>query len=291
MKRVARRDSWFPCWVVVVALGIVGGASLLTAMRVSQSGNPTLLWLFPMPAGVVVMGSILIRGVRETTYAILAAMFLIGSIWQIHAGFRMTYLEGDTAIDTMIYNTTSPDVVTISRDLEELSLLVNGDRTLEIQIESCASIDWPFRWTMREMTNTTYFGTLPNDLAPIVIGSTPEFTQGVCETPWSIPGYTTQTFVLRWAEPENEIYRQFAIAPELPPFRSAWQDEDREHGPTAIVGSIADSIAFAFTDKGQRRLIGLLFYRQTGAPLNTVECVIHVRNDLMPSFNDVRYGT
>jgi hypothetical protein len=263
---------------------------LTTAMRVSHTGDVAILWWFPLTAALVVVGSMLVHGFRATVYPVVASVFVVGAIWQIHAGFRVAYLDGDIAVETLIYNTTSPDVNQVATDLRETSYLLTGDDSLAIQVETCESLDWPFRWHLRDMPNVSYVSALPEVPAPIVIGSLPEWSEGSCQMPGSIPGYTSQQIVLRWHEPERSIYRNFAIAPELEPGRSAWKDRKEDHGPVAIVDSVLSSLGYAFTPAGQRRLIDLLMYRQLDAPLNSFFINVYIRNDILPYYSEARYG-
>ena len=108
--------------------------------------------------------------------------------------------------------------------------------------------------------------------------------------PDEIPGYTTQGYVLRWHEPESSIYRRFAIAPELEPFLSAWQAETNPHGVGAIAESIWSSMMTQSTVEGEQRLFRLLFYREMPAGINPYRYNLYIRDDLLPLYNEIRYG-
>lgn len=108
--------------------------------------------------------------------------------------------------------------------------------------------------------------------------------------PAEIEGYTPQVYVLRWHEPEQAIYREFAIAPEIPVGRSAWKFMDDPHDIPAIARSIIDSFQEASTPEGQQRLMRLVMFRELPTGLNPYRFVIHVRNDVLPYYNDLRYG-
>jgi hypothetical protein len=101
-------------------------------------------------------------------------------------------------------------------------------------------------------------------------------------------GYTAQGYVLRWHFPEN-TYRNFAIAPELAPGRSAWSDAEEPHGPGDVVGSIVDSMGTQFTPEGQQRVYRLVLYRDLPVPIRGYEFTVYVRNDLLPLLNMIRY--
>ncbi|HYI24092.1 MAG TPA: flippase activity-associated protein Agl23 [Thermomicrobiales bacterium] len=241
--------------------------------------------------GLALVGvSMVIGGVRRTAYISVTAFAIVLSVYQVHAGFRMTYLDGDIAIDTLIYNTTTPDVTVMDEDLTELSLLLYGDDSLVIGYDNCVA--WPLTWYFRDnpgayRENTVDFsGTAP--LPPVLIGKN-EAGRG-CTMPDEIPGYTTQGYVLRWHEPESSIYRRFAIAPELEPFLSAWQAETNPHGVGAIAESIWSSMMTQSTVEGEQRLFRLLFYREMPAGINPYRYNLYIRDDLLPLYNEIRYG-
>jgi hypothetical protein len=95
--------------------------------------------------------------------------------------------------------------------------------------------------------------------------------------------------LLRWWYPEDESYRNFAIAPEIEPGRSAWKNSDDPHGPLEIAGSVLDSLATLLTPEGQQKAYRLAMYRDLTAPNGQFNYTMYVRNDLLPYFNGTRY--
>lgn len=245
-----------------------------------------LLALPPLAALVVIVIAIWVVGVRRTAYATLTAAFVIFSLFQVHQGFRLSFLEGDTAKDTLIYNTTSPDVNHLAYDLEDMSQLAYGDDSMPIVFDGC--VQWPFNWYLRDVPNRT-LGTDVSSNPAVVIG-VPSFVDSRCSMPEEIEGYTAQTYVLRWHEPEQSIYREFAIAPEIPAGRSAWLTETQDHDLGAVLSSIVSSIDQITHPEGQQRLFRLLFYRELPGELNPYRFRVYIRNDMLPYYNDVRYG-
>jgi hypothetical protein len=251
-----------------------------------------LLALFPVLGLVLVGAAAVLAGVRRTAYVTVAAMVIVMSLYQVHAGFRLAFLEGDTARDTLIYNTTTHDVKQMDEDLTELSLIVNGDRSLDIGYDSCAA--WPLTWYFRDNPGAHSINQTDLDNTasmPAVLIGVPGSWDGSrsCYMPDEIDGYTSQTYVLRWHEPESAIYRQFAIAPELTPGSSAWRVAGNDHGILAIVGSIWSSVMTQSNPEGEQRLFRLLMFRELPEGLNGYRYKIYVRNDLLP-YNDIRYG-
>jgi hypothetical protein len=251
-----------------------------------------MLAIPPLAAMGLIIAGIWVMGARRTAYATLTAMFVVFSLFQVHQGFRLTFLEGDTAKDTLIYNTTAPDVTQLTHDLGEMSDIAYGDRSMAIMYDGCSQ--WPLNWYLRDFPNRQMSSTLSNDpatMAPVIIG-VPAAWDGsrACTLPDEIEGYTSQTYVLRWHEPEQAIYREFAIAPEIPVGRSAWLTAGQPHGIVDIARSVLDSFQTLTHPDGQQRLFRLLMYRELPQGLNPYRIKVYVRNDMLPYYNEVRYG-
>ncbi|CAA9552364.1 MAG: hypothetical protein AVDCRST_MAG43-1176 [uncultured Thermomicrobiales bacterium] len=261
----------------------------------TQAGRDSWWALALLPAvGLILTGvGWLTQGSRSTAYSVLAATFVVISLYQVHVGFRLTYLEGDIARDTLIYNTTSPDVTQMRSELDDLSLLAYGDDRLEIGYDSCAA--WPLTWYFRDVpvANRVSESALdtPAELPDVVIGVPAQWDRSRdCYMPEEIDGYTSFTYILRWHEPERLIYRQFAIAPELDPESSAWGAAANPHGLADVVASMWSSVSTLADPDGQQRLFRLLIFRELPGGLNGYEYKLYIRDDLVPHYNDIRYG-
>ena len=297
---------------LLVALIVIAGAWFLEATRLTYGAYPSsgagfgprevttqalnewwLLAMIPLLGLVLVGISAYFAGVRRTAYITLTSVLIVMSLYQVHAGFRLAYLDGDVARDTLIYNTTTRDVKVMDEELTEMSLLLYGDDRLDIGYDGCAA--WPLTWYFRDNPGAHRINQpdvqTPSTLPPVVIG-VPSSWDGSrsCFMPDEIDGYTSQTYVLRWHEPEAAIYRQFAIAPELNPASSAWGIASNPHGVAAIAESIWSSLITQTTPEGEQRLFRLLFFREMPQGLNGYKYKIYVRNDLLPLYNDIRYG-
>ena len=312
-RQPADQDALLPSWLVtrglVTAMVVLAGgwfilASRLTAGKLSASAaggvtrtlTPGVLdnwWVLSLPPLAVLLaiaGAIWLAGVRKTAYAAIAGMTIIASLFQVHAGFRLSFLDGDVAKDTLIYNTTSPDTNRLVRDLAAMSELAYGDRSMEVGYDGCSQ--WPLNWYLRDFPNAKRVGEVSNsatNLPPVIIGVPSDFDAS-CTLPMDLTNYTEQTMVLRWHEPEYTVYRKFAIAPELLPQQSAWGLEENPHGIVAIAGSVFDSFRTLTNPEGQQRAFRLLFLREMPAGLNGYQFRVYIRNDMLPYYNEVRYG-
>ncbi|HYJ12465.1 MAG TPA: flippase activity-associated protein Agl23 [Thermomicrobiales bacterium] len=296
-------------WGMTAALLVVAGSLFLAAARLTYGVYGTagtgsgprsvttaalnewwLLALLPLVGLVLVGIAYFAAGWRHTANIVIVTTIIVTSLYQVHAGFRLAFLDGDIAKDTLIYNTTAPDIKQMDLDLTELSWLALGDDSLEIGYNSCTA--WPLTWYFRDNPGARQISQpeidSPATLPPIVIANN-DSGRG-CTAPTEIPGYTAQPLVLRWHEPEYAVYRMFAIAPELSPSSSAWQVETNPHGIWAITQSIWDSVMTQTTPEGNQRLFRLLFFRENPEGLNPYRFTLFIRDDMLPYYNDIRYG-
>lgn len=243
----------------------------------------------PAVALVLVGASWASRGARRTGWAALAALVIGLAVLQIHAGWRTIYLEGDIPKDMLIYTQTSPDVARMVRELGLLSAELTGGKELTIwEDHGNEGIAWPLQWYLRDFTNRDFFsGSIsgpPGDAAVLLVA---DRNKGGVER--HMDGYTAQHYILRWWFPEYEIYRNFAIAPELDPGASAWKRSDEPHDVLAIARSIRDSLATQLDPEGQQRVYRLLMYRDLPTSIDGYGYTLYVRNDLVPLLNGIRY--
>jgi len=274
--------------------------NLVLAARASGPGEVAnagehwwALALLPTVGIILTVVGWLTQGGRTTAYSVLTATLVVLSLYQVHVGFRLAYLEGDIAKDTLIYNTTSPDVTQMRNELDDLSLLAFGDDRLEIGYDSCAA--WPLTWYFKDVPGANRISASalesPGELPDVVIGVPEEWDRSRdCYMPEELDGYTSFTYILRWHEPERLIYRQFAIAPELDPVNSAWGSEANPHGFFDIVASVWSSVSTLADAEGQTRLFRLLMFRELPGGLNGYEYKLYIRDELVPYYNDIRYG-
>lgn len=301
-----RHDAWT---VPAVAGGLVvaAGAWFLLAGRLTYgefsdggSGNLRRMvtdsardrwWLLALPpiAGLIwLAGSWLWRGGRPTTKGAFIAMFVLLASYQIHAGWRLSYLQGDVPYDSLIYNTTSPDVTRVVSELGTLSQELTGGYGLNIYFDTASSgVEWPLRWYFRDYPNLHPFaGRIPDPSAADVVIVADGHIGSVQN---QLGDFTAQGYILRWHEPEYYIYRDFAIAPELDPGKSAWKQASQPHGLFAILRSIRSSFATQLDPNGEQRVYRIVMYREIPATTMHFDFTVYVRNDLVPLLNDIRY--
>jgi uncharacterized protein (TIGR03663 family) len=296
-----------------LVLVVAGGAwfalaAVITQNRITRNTDGDLLrsqttwaldhwWLLALPPLVALVATLMLVIWRGPQRAILtfAAALLIGlSLFQVHAGWRMSFQDGDVPHDMLIYTQTSPDIPMLIEDFRALSAHVEGDDTLPIYFGGDST--WPMWWYLRDFPGSRLMQTpatadaIPADAA-VVIVSYNRNEAGRTEQDAIFTGFTRFDYVLRWAFPETDTYRQFAIAPELDPSRSAWGDAENPHGPVDVLRSILESIDHQLTPEGQQDLYRLIMYRNLTTPITAwaTNISVYVRNDLLPVYNSIKY--
>jgi predicted membrane-bound mannosyltransferase len=248
-------------------------------------------WLLALPVLAAIIALLAVwlgAGARDAAAPALAALVLVLALAQIHASWRLVYQEGDIPKDMLVYTQTSPDVQRLVGELTTLSEMMTGGKDLEIWYDDNNGVSWPMQWYLRDFPNRHLYGGAlaapPEDAPVVMVGGDNKLSVEP-----HLQGYTAQEYVLRWWFPEDPVYRDFAIAPEIPPGRSAWESSEQPHGPLAIAGSVMESLSHLLTPAGQQGLYRLTMYRDLPVRIDSYRFTLYLRNDLVPLFNQIRY--
>lgn len=263
------------------------------AVRTIRAGSAAWLrfaWIPVLIAFILLLATTVDRGWRPYARTLALAWLSALLLFQVHAGWRLTYREGDVPRDMLIYVQTSPHVVQLTRDLERLSLELTGGLGLEIWYDS--GTQWPMNWYLREFPNRRYFGTtmsaLPDHPPPVILYSL-EFLRP--ETDTLLRGsYTAFDYPMRWWYPEETTYRAFAIAPELktPSRQNLQTNQPPPYSFADVLRSVWRSIASAREPDQQAKLFRLVTLRELPSPIGSYRFRVYVRNDLVPAFREAR---
>lgn len=293
--RPAPRGSAAWGWVAGGAIVAASAGWFLGAARLSMGGvrDSTGWWVLLVPAltiGAAVAGYAVAASWRRAGQVGLLALSAALLLYHIHAGWALAYQRGDVAKDMLVYVQTSPDVTRVVDEINRVSAELTGGKDLVIMYDSNTS--WPFQWYLRDYRNKLYFDkTLSeppaDDVAIVLVGN--ENLSASPELAGMLSNYVPQQYSMRWHFPEDEIYRPFAIAPELQVGRSAWVSATQPHGIVAVVQSVFSSLAATAEPVNQGRLFRLLAYRDLWAPLGSYDFTVYVRKDLLPQYNAIRY--
>ncbi|MEZ4497926.1 MAG: hypothetical protein R2845_14365 [Thermomicrobiales bacterium] len=105
----------------------------------------------PRSYAVALVIAVVLRGPQRAALATAAALVVGLLFLQVHAGWRLAYLEGDVPRDMLIYTQTSPDIPLVAGDLTQLSIELEGDLGMEVLYDS--RVAWPLQWYLRDFSN------------------------------------------------------------------------------------------------------------------------------------------
>ena len=157
-------------------------------------------WLAIAPALALVLaaGAFLWRGPRRAGLATLASLVILLAFMQIHASWRLVYLEGDVPKDMLVYTQTSPDVPMMMNDIDRMSDRVDrrqGSRDLVRQrrflADAVVSPGLPEQALLRRRTH----------LSAGRRADRARLQQNKGEAEQYLDIYTPQEYVLRWWYP------------------------------------------------------------------------------------------
>ncbi|MGN6359532.1 MAG: flippase activity-associated protein Agl23, partial [Thermomicrobiales bacterium] len=286
------RSAWaVPGLMFAVIVGWFLGAARLSGGGVGADGRGWWILLLPLVLLVALgVGYGLRAGWGRAGRVVFLGLTAALLLFHVHAGWRLAYERGDVPLDMLVYVQTSPDVTRVMSDIDELSLLLTGGYNLPIMYDDNTS--WPFQWYLRNYTQKQYFATTltappSDDTAIVLVGN--ENLAAHPEIKDQLYNYVAQPYSMRWHFPENETYRQFAIAPELGPGWSVWMVQNQPHGLGDVVRSVVSSLTSTAKPNNQARLFRLLAYRDLGAPVGSYDFTVFIRKDLLPQYNAIRY--
>ena len=244
---------------------------------------PPLVWL-----GLVVVAGVR-RGWRQSALVTASAAIVILALLQMRVGWRLSYDNPDVPTEMMVYTQTSVEVKRAVLEANQLSRELAGQDDGEILFDTGRDgLSWPLYWYFRDAPNARPLGgSLSADTNAAVIFLLSS-RSGTPENARVLANYTGVDYAFRWHFPE-ELYRNFAIAPELEPYRSAWGNADNPHGPLDVVKSVFTSLGSMFDAHGQQELFRMVVYRDIDDVLGYYEFQVYVRTDLLPEFNQIRY--
>ncbi len=228
------------------------------------------------------------RGWRQSALIGATAVVVVLALLQVRVGWRLSYDNPDIPTEMMVYTQTSTEVKRGVLEANQLSRELAGEGDGLILFDTGSDgLSWPLYWYFRDPANARPFtGTLQNSDASVIFILSSRVNQP--ENAQILTNYTGVDYAFRWHFPE-ELYRNFAIAPELEPWRSAWGDAANPHGPMDVLKSMIESSATIFEANGQQELFRMVVYRDLNDQLGYYEFKMYVRNDLLPEFNEIRY--
>ncbi len=141
----------------------------------AEALNQSVMWLGALVVGLLVLWGIvwLARrlGSRNAWRMIALAMASILLALTLRTAWRLTFTNGDSASELLVYAQGAPDAGIVARELQDLSLRLTGGLHLKVAYDN--EVSWPFVWYLRNYDNAIYFGEAPGgplDAQVVLVG-------------------------------------------------------------------------------------------------------------------------
>jgi uncharacterized protein (TIGR03663 family) len=212
----------------------------------------------------------LVPGVALGLVAVFGAAYLRTAI-------QVTYEHPDSPVEPLIYVQSSPDVVWVAREIDQVAKQTGQGKDLRILMDNGwgdgthESVAWPFEWYLRDYKNRSYFTKTidatrnPADYPVLLV-----MASNVEPIQEHLRHYTGQKYKLNWWFPED--YKLFA-----------------DNGPSFNLGPIRvqlpslrlDLIAQTLSDPQNRLgLLKFLVYREAPNEMGAREFYFYVHNEI-----------
>lgn len=239
--------------------------------------------------GIVWIGTQLTR--RQLLGALASMALILVAAYTVRSGWQVTYKNGDTPVDMLVYVQSSPDVPFIVREMErvgntlglrkEVPILLDGGYSETVAGQNVAheAVSWPFEWYLRDYKAKQYFSkNLPGDFSTGRYAAVLAMSTNLDPIRDQLDGYTGNKFRLNWWYPED--YKQLAPQASGSPealWKTFFDGEAREKFFGTIWLTLTDATA-------REKLAKYVLYRELiNPPLGAREMYFYVRNDLVGS--------
>jgi uncharacterized protein (TIGR03663 family) len=101
---------------------------------------------------------------------LFVALVLVLGAATLRTSLRLSFVNQDYATEFLVYAASTPDTGAVTRELEDLSRKLVGDRDLKIAYDNESS--WPFVWYLRDFKSTSFFADAApaGDVQAIIVG-------------------------------------------------------------------------------------------------------------------------
>ena len=254
---------------------------------VSFDLSGTNAWVWTLTSFIIivllVVGVVsLVVGWRAALTAAGLALAALLCVFLVHTGTNYAYDHPDTPIEMGIYVQTAPDVVRMSQELDNLTMMLNGQKDMKILYDT--EVSWPLEWYLRNYPNRKKVIDIPQpgDTSGINVKDYPVIavidwkTNGTAqENHQQMAAYATdyyaRHYVLRWWYPE-EPYRN--LVPVSVAQRAYLEGRasvtdlayTRPDGTSETIVRVGQEITAAMLARAESARLLDNFYRSTNGP-------------------------
>ena len=137
------------------------GLSVILALAATIVALALLAWL-----GVVMARRV---GYRDFAAFATVPMVVVLLVLTVRAGWYVSYRNGDTPVEMMVYTQTSPDIVGVLREMEQIGDASGGLAQVPITIDGASGFTWPWAWYLRDHGKVAYpcYDNQPPSCSPL----------------------------------------------------------------------------------------------------------------------------
>lgn len=144
-------------------------------------------------------------GSNKVAQAAAAALLVLMLAVTVRTSWRLNYFNGDTPVEMLIYTQTSPELLTVLKDIDRLAFESGQGKDIRITVDSNDGFTWPWAWYLRDYKNVEYVSLGSMSAAPsgsVLLLSSNNFSSA---RPFLDKYGEGQQFKHRWWFPE--VYR------------------------------------------------------------------------------------
>ncbi len=104
-------------------------------------------------------------GAQKLSQTVVAGLFVLMLIFTFRTSWRLNYQNGDVPVEMLVYTQTSPELLTVLRDIDRLAFESGQGKDIRITVDSTDGFTWPWAWYLRDYKNVEYV-SLSNLSAP-----------------------------------------------------------------------------------------------------------------------------
>jgi uncharacterized protein (TIGR03663 family) len=159
-----RRGLWLLLLVPLEIYTLVRMASLRPSTDTTiEALSTTMMWIVAVLIGLAlawVIGTLLARLTRGDAWRMLAlSLCTVLLLLTVRTAFRLTFVNGDSAAELLVYAQGAPDAGIVAREIEDMSRRLTGGLHLRVAYDN--EVSWPYVWYLRNYDNAIYFGEAP----------------------------------------------------------------------------------------------------------------------------------
>ncbi|MGH2634389.1 MAG: hypothetical protein ACRDG3_13345, partial [Tepidiformaceae bacterium] len=140
------------------SIAVVAGGALAAIAFLPHNGTAYVALNLAIAAGAVGMIAYAAwpQGRRALPSVLVAATIGALAFFSLRSMVTASFVHADDPKDMLIYTQTSPQLLQISKQIDQLASASGKGHALAIAVDSTDSFAWPWAWYLRDYTNVTY---------------------------------------------------------------------------------------------------------------------------------------